>query len=132
HSIAITQAIQTPQDALANKLIDGVKYDDEIKDEIKKNLSLEKHDKMNILPFSKYKEAVKLRKGGGDRIAVIYAEGDIVDGLGSDNNIGGEKFQKIIRKARLDKSVKAIVLRVNSGGGSALASDQIWRELQMA
>ncbi len=132
HSLAVTQAIQTPQDALANKLIDGVKYDDEIKDEIKKNLSLEKHDKMTILPFSKYKEAVKLRKGGGDRIAVIYAEGDIVDGLGADNNIGGEKFQKIIRKARLDKSVKAIVLRVNSGGGSALASDQIWRELQMA
>jgi protease-4 len=55
-----------------------------------------------------------------------------VDGEGDDDNIGGERFRAIIRKARLDKSVKAIVLRVNSGGGSALASDIIWRELQVA
>jgi protease-4 len=130
--LAVQQVVQTPQDAVANRLIDSVKYDDQVKDELKRLLSLDKFDKMNMLSFSKYKETVNLRKGGSDRIAVIYAEGDIVDGMGGSDNIGGENFQKIIRKARLDKSVKAIVLRVNSGGGSALASEQIWRELQVA
>jgi protease IV len=132
HQLASTNTIQTPQDAVSNKLIDGTRYDDQVKDELKKLLELDKYAKMNIVSFTKYNEATNLRKGGKDRIAVIYAEGDIVDGMGADNNIGGENFQKIIRKVRLDKSVKAIVLRVNSGGGSALASEIIWRELQMA
>lgn len=132
HGLANTAAIQTPQDALAHKLIDGVKYDDEIKDEIKKRLGQNKYDKLNFISINKYNEAINLRKSGSNRIAVIYAEGDIVDGMGSNDNIGGDNFRKIIRKARLDKSVKAIVLRVNSGGGSALASENIWRELQVA
>jgi protease IV len=132
HQLASTNAIQTPQDAVANKLIDATRYDDQVKDELKKLLDIDKYAKMNMVSFTKYNEATNLRKGGSDRIAVVYAEGDIVDGMGADNNIGGENFQKIIRKVRLDKSVKAIVLRVNSGGGSALASEIIWRELQMA
>ncbi|RYF85054.1 MAG: signal peptide peptidase SppA [Chitinophagaceae bacterium] len=73
-----------------------------------------------------------IKQAGKDKIAVIYAEGDIVDGEGDNSQIGGENFRALIRKARLDKNVKAIVLRVNSGGGSALASDIIWREIQMA
>ena len=132
HSLAVNQAIQTPEDAVKNKLIDALKYDDQVKDEFKKLLGLEKYDKIRMTSVNDYNEAVNVRKGGSERIAVIYAEGDIVDGMGDDDNIGGENFQKMIRKARLDKSVKAIVLRVNSGGGSALASDQIWRELQKA
>jgi protease-4 len=67
-----------------------------------------------------------------DKIAVIYAQGDIVDGDGDDQNIGGDRFAKAVRKAREDKRVKAIVLRVNSGGGSALASDMILREIVLA
>jgi protease-4 len=63
---------------------------------------------------------------------VIYAEGNIVDGNGDHDNIGDDKYRKIIRRARLDKSIKAIVLRINSGGGSALASENIWRELSLA
>ena len=132
HALAVNQAIQTPEDAVKNKLIDALKYDDDVKDEFKKLLGLEKYDKIRMSSVNDYSEAVNVRKGGSERIAVIYAEGDIVDGAGDDDNIGGESFQKMIRKARLDKSVKAIVLRVNSGGGSALASDQIWRELQKA
>jgi protease IV len=132
HSLANNAAIQTPQDAVTNKLIDGVKYDDQVKDEIKRKLGIGKYDKMNLLPLNSYNESVSLRKTGSDRIAVIYAEGDIVDGMGSNNNIGGDNFRNIIRKARLDKSIKGIVLRVNSGGGSALASENIWRELQLA
>jgi protease-4 len=132
HRLANTAAIHSPQDALQNKLIDGVKYDDEIKTELKRLLGIGKTDKLNFISVNKYHEAISLRRSGADRIAVIYAEGNIVDGWGSNDNIGGDKFRSIIRKARLDNSIRAIVLRVNSGGGSALASENIWRELQMA
>lgn len=132
HQLANTAAIQTPQDAVRNKLIDAVKYDDEIKSELKKKLGIGKNDKLSLVTINKYHEAVTLRKYGKDRVAVIYAEGTIIDGEGNNQSIGGESFRKIIRRARMDNSVKAIVLRVNSGGGSALASEIIWRELQMA
>lgn len=132
HQLANTAAIQTPQDAVSNKLIDAVKYDDEIKSELKQKLGIEKNGKLNLITVNKYHEAVNVKKYGKDRVAVIYAEGNIVDGQGTNQDIGGENFRKIIRKARMDNSVKAIVLRVNSGGGSALASEIIWRELQMA
>ena len=132
HQLANAATIQTPQDALNNKLIDGVKYDDEIKTELKQKLHIGKTGKLNFISINKYNEAVSTKKYASDKIAVIYAEGNIVDGEGTNDNIGGDHFRNIIRKARLDNSVKAIVMRVNSGGGSALASDIIWRELQMA
>lgn len=132
HELANTAGIHTPKDAVDSKLIDGVKYDDELRSDIKQRLSLGKTDKLNLIPVTTYHEAVNVRKTGKDRIAVIYAEGIIVDGDGGSDNIGGDNFRKMIRKARLDNSVKAIVLRVNSGGGSALASEIIWRELKMA
>ncbi|MCP4120515.1 MAG: signal peptide peptidase SppA, partial [Bacteroidetes bacterium] len=65
-------------------------------------------------------------------IAVVYAEGTIVLGEGDESSIGGEKFMKLIRKLRKDDKIKAIVLRVNSGGGVAFSSDKIWRELELA
>jgi protease-4 len=132
YQLAATAAIETPQDAVGAKLVDAVKYDDEVRSEIKQKLDLDKKDKLSLVPFSTYLDAVNIRKAGRNKIAVIYAEGDIVDGAGDDSQIGGESFRALIRKARLDESVKAIVLRVNSGGGSALASDIIWRELQQA
>ena len=132
HNMAVTGAIQQPQDALQNKLVDGLKYDDQIKDEIKKNLKLGKYDKLNFVSMETYANGVNFRQSGSGRIALIYAEGNIVDGEGSNDAIGGERFRKIIRRVRLDKSIKAIVLRVNSGGGSALASENIWRELSLA
>jgi protease-4 len=132
HNLANTGAIQKSEDAVIHKLIDGIKYDDEVKDELKKRLGLDKYGKLNFVSVSTYADAVNIRKTGSDRIAVVYAEGDIVDGGGTSDNIGGDNFRKIIRRLRLDKSVKAIVLRVNSGGGSALASENIWRELSLA
>lgn len=132
HQLANTAAIQTPQDAVSNKLIDAVKYDDEIKSELKQKLGIGKNDKLSLVTINQYHEAVTVRKYGKDRVAVIYAEGTIIDGEGNNQSIGGESFRKIIRRGRMDPSVKAIVLRVNSGGGSALASEIIWRELQMA
>ena len=132
HQLANNASIQSPQDAVNAKLIDAVKYDDEIKSELKQKLGIGKTDKLHLLSINKYHEAVTVRKFAKDRIAVIYAEGNIIDGEGNSQSIGGDNFRKIIRRARMDDAVKAIVLRVNSGGGSALASEIIWRELQMA
>ena len=90
HGLANSGFIQTPQDALHYKLIDGLKYDDEIKDEIKNRLGIGKYDKLNFVSLSKYADAADYKESGKDRIAMIYAEGNIVDGNGDDDNIGGE------------------------------------------
>lgn len=132
YQLASTLAIQTPEDAVRAKLIDAAKYDDQVKAEIKNKLDIARTDVLNLVSINTYNDAVNVRRAGKDKIAVIYAEGDIVDGNGDNTQIGGETFRALIRKARLDENVKAIVLRVNSGGGSALASDVIWREIQVA
>ena len=132
HQLANNGSIQAAADAFRYKLVDGLKYDDQIKDEIKKNLAIGKQDKLHLMTINKYAEAVSIRQSGKDRIALIYAEGNIVDGEGDDDNIASANYIRMIRKARLDKNIKAIVLRINSGGGSALASENIWRELTLA
>jgi protease IV len=125
--------IQTPDDAVKYKLVDAAKYDDEVKDELKERLGLSKAGKINFVELSKYAEAVNYKKGSGDnKIALFYAQGDIVDGKGEDGEIGGDNYRALFRKARLDDDVKAIVIRVNSGGGSAMASENMWRELTLA
>lgn len=130
-NLANTGAIQTADDAVRYKLIDGVRYDDEVKEEIKRSLDIKKEDKIQFLSLAKYADAADYKRSGDNRIALIYASGDIVDGNGSRDNIGSTDFINTIRKARLDKSIKAVVFRINSGGGSALASENIWRELAL-
>lgn len=132
HQLANTGAIQTPQDAVTNKLIDGAKYDDEVKDEIKKLIKLDSTEKINFVSIEKYSMVNRNLSGTGDDIALIYASGNIVDGKGGEGMIGSKEYIDLIRRARMDKDIKAIVLRVNSGGGSALASENIWREVSLA
>jgi protease IV len=132
HALANEGRIQTAKDALDNKLVDGLKYEDEVKDEIKNRLGIGKYDKINFISINKYAKAGNFRRSGIGRIALVYAEGNIIDGKGDQGVIGSEDYVKLIRKARLDKTIKAIVFRVNSGGGSALASENIWRELSLA
>ena len=133
HRLANEGTIKRPQDALDNKLIDGLKYDDEIKDEIKDRLKLGKYDKINFVSINTYFKAGGFKKLSGEKIALIYAQGNIIDGNGDEQSqIPSADYIKLIRKARLDKTIKAIVFRVNSGGGSALASENIWRELTLA
>ncbi|MGI8951319.1 MAG: signal peptide peptidase SppA [Chitinophagaceae bacterium] len=133
HQLAINGSIQTANDALKNNLVDGLKYDDEIKSEILNRLSLKQKDEINFVSFGKYAKAVDFKNSNGkDKIAIIYAQGDIVGGKGEDGEIGSDNFKNIIRKARLDDNIKAIVFRVNSPGGSSLASDVIWREISLA
>jgi len=126
--------VQNANDAVAAKLVDGLKYDDEVKDEIKSKLSLDKYQKINFVSINTYAAAGGYKKLTGDKIAVIYAEGDIIDGTAENqpDMIAAEDYRKLIRKVRLDKTVKAIVFRINSGGGSSLASETIWRELSLA
>src|SRR5262249_29633162 len=114
-------------------LIDGVEYDDEVRAEIRSRLGLGKDAEITFVQPGTYLDTVTIRKYGvRDKIAVIFAEGDIVYGKGEEGQIGSDEFRNIIRKARTDKTVKAIVLRVNSPGGSSLASEIIWREVVLA
>jgi protease-4 len=124
--------VQRPHDAVTYGLIDGLRYDDEVKDELRQRLKIGKHDMINFIPLGKYAKAVDYKSTGKDVISLIYAEGDIVDGKGSRDEIGSDTYRWLVRKARFDKDVKAIVIRVNSGGGSSLASENIWREIALA
>lgn len=129
---ANTYAIRTPQQAVAFKLVDGVRYDDEVKSEMKKLLKLADDDKINFVSPGAYLNSKSLKEFGKDKIAVIYAEGEIIDGKGQDGQIGSDTYRNLIRQIRYDDQIKAIVLRVNSPGGSSLASEVIWRELSLA
>ncbi len=125
-------SIRTPQHAVEQRLIDGVKYDDEVRDAIKKKLDIGKYERINFITINAYRATGNFARSGGEKIALIFAEGDIIDGKGDNGRIGSESYRSLLRKARLDRSIKAIVLRVNSGGGSALASENIWREMHLA
>ncbi len=124
--------IRSPQDAVKYKLVDELKYEDEVFSAIKKNIQIAETDKITFASLMDYTEANTNTKLSKNKIAVIYAVGEIESGEGDDEKIGSERIAKAIKDARLDKDVKAIVLRVNSPGGSALASDVIWRETVLA
>jgi protease IV len=128
------QLIQTANDALTYKLVDGLKYNDQVLDEIAGKTKASSITSINFVSIGKYFESVrtKMNTTGTEKIALIYAEGDIVDGKNSQKEIGQDIYRQIIRKARLDKEIKAIVLRINSGGGSGLVSENLWRELTLA
>ena len=132
HSLANEGKIQSAKDAAQYKLVDGLKYDDEVKDEIKSRIGAGKYDRISFVSINKYMAAGNFFKTSGEKIALVYAEGDIVDGKERKGMISSDYYVSLIRKARLDKTIKAIVFRVNSGGGSSLASENIWRELALA
>ncbi|MBD2704281.1 signal peptide peptidase SppA [Spirosoma sp. BT702] len=128
--------IQTAEDALKAKLITNIGYQDEVETLIRKQLDLDEKKKINYVTLGKYEDSEKTTDdesgSGSNRIAVIVASGDIQSGKSGDESIGSETIVEELRKARLDDKVKAIVLRVNSGGGSALASDIMYREVELA
>jgi len=128
--------IQEPEDALKYKLVDGLKYKDEILDELKQRTGVNKKDEIKGVEIGEYSGTETNADEGADgtskkRIAIVYASGEIAGGDGDDNSIGSEGISKALRKVRLDSKVKAVVLRVNSPGGSSLASDVIWREVML-
>jgi protease-4 len=129
--LALTGAIQTAFDAQKNGLIDGLKYDDEIKSIWLKKLSMGEREKINFVSLGDYKAAVDFKKYGDNKVALVFADGDIVSGYGENEQVGSDNFKNVLRKIRLDKDIKAVVFRVNSPGGSALASEVIWREISL-
>jgi protease IV len=117
--------------ALQYKLVDSLLYEDQVHDELRHRLGLEATGEIEFLKYSKYKRSASTYKSTKNEIAVIVAEGTILSGKASPGQsvIGSESFVKELRKARESDKVKAIVIRINSPGGSALASDVMWREI---
>jgi len=124
--------IKFPSDAVHYKLIDKAVYYDQFLNSIKKAIGIKSTDAIKTISMGDYQTTIKKNTKGKSRIALIYAVGEINGGEGDETKIGSEKLSKAIREARLDDDIKAIVLRVNSPGGSAMASDVIWREVVLA
>jgi protease-4 len=128
-------SIREPEDAIKYKLIDKLVYKDEVLEELKTLTGITKKDENpQLITLSKYSKSPSSEKKSlkDDQIAIIYASGEIESGEGGSDKIGSETVSKAIREARLNDKIKAIVLRVNSPGGSALASEVIWREAELA
>ncbi|WP_341837032.1 signal peptide peptidase SppA [Chitinophaga pollutisoli] len=132
HRYANEALVYEPSDAERLKLIDGLRYDDQIMDEIKRNLSIGGDESVNFISLNRYAVANGVYDGYSGNVALIYADGEIRSGADGENMIASDDFVKMIREARQDKDIRAIVFRVNSPGGSALASESIWRELTLA
>lgn len=134
-NIADSLLVQSAEDALRYKFVDELVYKDQVIDALRKKLALVDNDEIDYITLSKYAD-VKITdskiKFSKNRIAIVYAIGAIEGGKGNDQTIGSERISEAIRDARTDKAVKAIVLRVNSPGGDALASEVIWREVMLA
>ena len=124
----------SPEVAVKEKMVDQLIYKDQLLQELRKRLNIKNDKDINSINLGKYVLANEKNtpEYSKDKIAIIFASGDIVSGNGDEGTIGSERISKAIRKARLDNNIKAIVLRVNSPGGSALASDVIWREMVLA
>ncbi|MBS7320651.1 MAG: signal peptide peptidase SppA, partial [Myroides sp.] len=120
--------------AQENKLIDKIAYLDQYHSGIKKALGVKADDDINEIEILDYIKDVNLnmkKLSAKDQIAVIFAQGDIREGEGSVNTIGEGSINRALKAARNNDKVKAIVLRINSPGGSALTSDIIWREIEL-
>lgn len=133
NAIADNLLCATPKDALQLKMVDKLGYADDMEKLLKSKVNVDEDDNLNFVSINKYKKSIKNSSKASDKIAVVYAVGEINDGKG-DNSRGiySESFIKEFKKAYKDKNVKAIVLRINSPGGSALASENIWREIENA
>ncbi|MEY4109681.1 MAG: signal peptide peptidase SppA [Bacteroidota bacterium] len=128
-------AIRKASDALRYGMVDGLKYRDEVMQVLaQKSGSSNKEKEPELITINQYSRVpgIKNEKVSDPKIAIIYASGEIESGKGANNTIGSEPLSKAIRQAREDDKIKAIVLRINSPGGSALASEIIWRETQLA
>jgi protease IV len=126
--------LENAADAKRLKVVDETAYFDEFTAQVARKMGIKSNKELPLISLNQYsktpdKSGVKLAMA---KIAVIYAVGDIGNGEGNDETIGSDRLSATIRKARLDDKIKAIVLRVNSPGGDALASEEIWREVSLA
>ncbi len=128
---ADSYAANDPEAAVKLDLIDAVGYRDDALQDIRERMGLESEKAINMISLEDYSLSVPGKNSGSDKIAVIFAEGNILDGKGELGSVGSDRYTKIINKIRKDDKIKAVVLRINSPGGSAIASENIWRELSL-
>lgn len=134
NEIATGLLARTPEMAKANKLVDIIAYEDVYHNDIKKALKIkndEDYNKVSITDYAKKISTTSISLDTNNQIAVIYAQGEIQSGEGDVNIIGEDSMRRSLKEARKNKDIKAIVLRVDSPGGSALTSDLIWREIEL-
>ncbi|TRX22732.1 signal peptide peptidase SppA [Flavobacterium franklandianum] len=125
---------RTPEMAKAEKMVDVIAYEDVYHDAIRKKLKVDKDEDYNKISIKDYARKVATTSESNDsqdKIAVIYAQGEIMSGEGDTNTIGEGSMNRSLIEARKDENVKAIVLRIDSPGGNALTSDLIWREIEL-
>jgi protease-4 len=125
--------VHNAEDAKRYGLVTNLGYYDQALDYMKGKVGVDQEKKLSLVGLSDYSKSGDddEDEASSNRIAVIYAEGDIVTGKGGSSSIGSTRFAEALRQARLDDKVKAVVLRVNSPGGSSLASDIIYREVAL-
>ncbi len=133
NSLAQSGAIEFPEDALKHGLVNNLLYIDEVEQRLRSASGIGAKEKVKFVTIHNYaKKAYKRRSFNDNKIAVLVAEGEIVGGQSDDMyQVAARDFEKQIRKVKNNDDIKAVVLRVNSPGGSALASDMIWRELKL-
>lgn len=114
-------------------LVDSLLYYDQVLGDLRNRLALGETAKVNFIKYNKYRKSIDASTGTGENeVAVIVADGTIMPGSADEGVIGSDTFAEEIRRARENKKVKAIVIRVNSPGGSFQASDIMWREIKLA
>lgn len=132
-SLANTGVIKTAEDALKYQMVNSLMYNDELQSELRKRIGVDEKESISLLSFDKYAgdDSYKKQNEKGEQIALVYAEGSIMPSGDKSKMITSEEYVSLLRKIRLNEDIKAVVLRVNSPGGSALASDEIWREITL-
>lgn len=131
-SVADKMLVQDARSAAKYNLVDSLLYDDQVKDELRGRLNLGENERISFVRYGQYKKTVPTYNSSKNEIAVIVADGEIVPGRSDNNLVGSATVVELVRKARTNDRVKAIVLRVNSPGGVFQAADQMWRELVLA
>ena len=127
--VADSMLATNAKDALRYDLITDTKYFDQVLEELKELTGVDSADKLKSVRLNPYLASTESLYDGSERIAVVFADGEIINGKADVNRIGSESLSRQLRKLRQDDRTKAIVLRINSPGGSSLASDVIWREV---
>lgn len=122
--------VTIPEQAMERGFVDGLLFKDQVSQKISQLAKWPKDEKVNYISVGKYYKGIE-NESEDANIAVIVAEGDIVDGKGDEMSIGGDKYAKLIQEIKEDEEIDAVVLRINSGGGSVMASEIINRELEL-
>jgi len=123
--------VQSASDALRFHLVDDLLYDDQVKKIIAKKIKITKEEDIPFIGINDYSAAVPIRGTGSGKVAVVFADGEIVMGKGQNNSIASDDYVHMLQEIKNDKSISAVVLRINSPGGSSLASDIIWRAIAL-